>query len=147
MRSYLIPYRERSSNDSMMRRIAPTLAETSGHCTHIVSIYSIDFLRSWVSSMFLAMLTRIWPNIKGKVAGLFSYHALMNLRHWYLSFATVGDLNSRSIKNPITTWIFSSFIIGAIYFDIFKIFLSTLMHVSLNVRSRSLKSSIFLNLG
>lgn len=65
IRSYLMPYSDISSNDSMINLRAPTFAETSGHYTHIVKRSSIAFLLSCVSSWFLAMLTSIWPKIKG----------------------------------------------------------------------------------
>ena len=125
----------------MMSLTAPTLAETSGHWTHIVKSYSIAFLLSWVSSMFLAMLTSIYPNMRGNVAGLFSCHALINLTPWYRSLATVALLNSLSMKKPMTTCIFSIFIIGAIFLDTLRIFLRTRMHVSRRERSLSLRRS------
>ena len=135
-----------SSRDSIISLTAPTFAETSGHYTHIVNNYSMAFLLSWVSSRFLAMLTRIYPNNKGKVSGLFSCQAFMNFTPWYLSLATVADLNSLSIKKPMTTCIFSCLMIGAIFFEILRTFLSTRMQVSLRDRSLSRKSRILRNL-
>ena len=103
IKSYLIPYRDISRRESMISLTAPTFAETSGHYTHIVNNYSMAFLLSCVSSRFLAILTRIYPNNNGNVSGLFSCHAFMNLTPWYLSLATVVDLNSLSMKKPMTT--------------------------------------------
>lgn len=142
-----MPCKERSTSESMISLMALTFAATSGHCTHMVSSYSMTLRRSYVSSWFLAILTSIWPKIRGKVSGLFSCHALMNLRHCMRSLATVGDLNSRSMKNPMTMWIFSSLSIGATLLVTLSIFFKMRMHVSLKVLSRSLRSNIFRSLG
>ena len=130
----------------MISLMAPTLAEISGHWVHIPSKDSTPFLLSWVSSAFRAILTRICAKSMGKVLGDLFNQALMKFKHWNLSLATFVDLNSLSMRKPMTTWIFLSRITGAMALDIFRIFLRTLMQLSLKDLSLSLSNSNFLNL-
>jgi hypothetical protein len=57
IRSYLMPYSDKSNNESMSSLIAPTLADISGTVVDIVSKVSIAFFLSLTSSGFLEILT------------------------------------------------------------------------------------------